>query len=220
METHASHQVFETQADRYEGWFERHAEVYQSELNAVRAALDRFPPGGRGLDIGTGTGRFAVPFGVCEGIEPATAMRQLAEVKGMDVRAGVAEALPYSDEQFDFALMITTICFLTDPLQGCREAWRVLKPGGSLIIGLVDRDSPLGRFYDASRAGNPFYQHARFHRVPEVVELMSSAGFRELDFQQTLFDSTGAHEHPDPVLPSYGRGGFVVVSGRKPSLPT
>jgi len=84
----------------------------------------------------------------------------------------------------------------------------------------VDRDSPLGRFYDASRAGNPFYQHARFHRVPEVVELMSSAGFRELDFQQTLFDSTGAHEHPDPVLPGYGRGGFVVVSGRKPSLPT
>lgn len=95
-------QVFETQADRYEDWFERHAAVYQAELNAVRAVLDKLPSGGRGLDIGTGTGtgRFALPFGVTEGVEPAAAMRRLAEAKGMEARAGIAEALPYGQGGF------------------------------------------------------------------------------------------------------------------------
>lgn len=70
---------FETDADVYDEWFERHDAAYRSELAAVRAALDALAPCGRGLDIGAGTGRFAAPLGIADGVEPAAAIRELAE---------------------------------------------------------------------------------------------------------------------------------------------
>ena len=72
-------------------------------------------------------------------------------------------------------MMVTTICFLADPPRACREAWRVLKKGGRLVVGLIDRESPLGRAYKARRNENPFCRPARFFPVAEVVGLMTRA---------------------------------------------
>ena len=74
-------------------------------------------------------------------------MGEIARQRGIEAIAGVAEALPFDDAQFDFALMITTICFLNDIKNAFREAYRVLKPDGCLIIGFIDKDSPLGKLY-------------------------------------------------------------------------
>lgn len=41
--------------------------------------------------------------------------------------------------------MVTVLCFLKDPFRALKEAKRVLKPQGKLIIGMIDPDSPLGR---------------------------------------------------------------------------
>ncbi|HAM49303.1 MAG TPA: SAM-dependent methyltransferase, partial [Nitrospiraceae bacterium] len=41
-----------------------------------------------------------------------------------------AENLPFEDNAFDFALMVTTICFMEDPLQALREIRRILCPSG------------------------------------------------------------------------------------------
>lgn len=59
----------------------------------------------------------------------------------------VAEALPFSAEQLDFALMVKIIYFLDNLEDAFREAYRVLKPCGSLIIGFIDKDTPLGQLY-------------------------------------------------------------------------
>jgi len=91
--------VFETEVERYERWFENHPGAYQSEVAAVRAAL---PESGRGLEIGTGTGRFSLPFGIVDGVEPAAAMRRVAEGHGLNVLDAKAENLPFPDGTFDF----------------------------------------------------------------------------------------------------------------------
>jgi SAM-dependent methyltransferase len=204
---------FETDAEVYDEWFDRHEAAYASELSAVRAALDAFAPCGRGVEIGAGTGRFAAPLGIADGIEPAASMRKLAEGRGLHLKDGTAEELPYENESFDFALLITTICFVDDPQQTCREAARVLRDGGRLLIGLVPRDSFLGRHYEVRRQTSRFYRSARFFTVEETKHLMKTAGFGEFACLQTLFNQPEKMTTPDPVLEGYNCGGFVVLTG-------
>ena len=122
---------------------------------------------------------------------------------------------PFRDARFDFALMVTTICFLDSVETSCREAYRVLEPGGSIIIGFVDRDSPLGMTYQEHKNENVFYREANFYSVGEVVFYLEKAKFREFTFTQTIYQDLGKIKAMEPVKGGYGEGSFVVVRGLK-----
>ncbi len=75
-----------------------------------------------------------------EAVEPDEAMlvearRSLADapVPIHLIRAPV-EILPFSDAQFDSAVVTLVFCSVGDPERGMREIWRVLKPGGTLFL--------------------------------------------------------------------------------------
>ena len=44
------------------------------------------------------------------------------------------EALPFPDASFDSAVVTLVFCSVRDPARGLREIWRVLKPGGTLLL--------------------------------------------------------------------------------------
>jgi SAM-dependent methyltransferase len=205
-------QPFEQHVDRYDEWFERNRAVYESELRAVASLLPRH---GVGIEIGVGTGRFAARLGIAVGAEPSAAMSAVARRRGIEVIQAVAECLPLADATFDVALLVTTLCFLDDAPLAFRETHRVLKQNGSLVVGFVDRDSPLGHKYQARKAQSVFYRQARFYNVAEVVDLMESTGFQDLVWVQTLFQDPATLRTPDPVCPGHGQGSFVVVRGTK-----
>ena len=102
---------FEEYASEYEDWFRKNHFVYISELKAVRSL---FPLTGKGVEIGVGTGRFASRLGISLGLDPSINMLKLARRNGIRVISAIAEKLPLYNEQFDFALMVTTICFLNN----------------------------------------------------------------------------------------------------------
>lgn len=203
---------FERYTGHYDRWFDVHENVYLAELRAVRPHI---PEKGVGIEIGVGTGRFAVPLGIKFGLEPSPKMAEIARKRGIEVIEGVAEAIPIDDETFDFALMVTTICFLDDPMKALKEINRILKPGGKLIIGFVDKDSPIGKFYEQHRAESKFYNVATFYSVDEVVDMMRRAGFSDFRFTQTIFEPLDRVPPDEPVKEGYGEGSFVVVSGVK-----
>ena len=205
-------QGFEQHVDRYDEWFERNRAVYESELRAVASLL---PGAGTRIEIGVGTGRFAARLGIAVGVEPSATMGAVACRRGIEIVQAAAECLPLADATFDVALMVTTLCFLDDARLAFREAHRVLRQDGSLVVGFIDRDSPLGREYEAKKADSVFYRDARFYSVTEVVDLMDSTGFQDLAWVQTLFHDVASLRTADSVRPGYGQGSFVVVRGTK-----
>jgi len=204
-------QPFDEHSDRYEDWFERNGFVYQSELDAVRKVL----PGGFGIEIGSGSGRFAAPLGIRYGVDPSMKMNEIARSRGVEVVCGAAEALPVTDSVFDFVLMVTTVCFVDDIDLSFDEARRVLKPTGRLVVGFIDRNSPVGKSYEANKERSVFYSKARFYSTEEIVAAMEKAGFSGISFAQTIFRDLSEIKASEPVKEGYGEGSFVVVSGLK-----
>jgi len=205
-------QPFEEHFEEYEKWFQEHRIVYESELQAVREML---PVSGKGLEIGVGSGRFAAPLGIGTGVEPSPRMGELARQKGISVIEGIAEDLPFSDSQFDYALMVTTICFVDDLDLSFREASRILKDDGVLVIGFIDRQSPVGQVYQKFRGKSNFYRMATFYSVEEVLESLKRAGFRNFSFNQTIFRALNEITDPEPIRAGYGEGSFVAIRAEK-----
>jgi SAM-dependent methyltransferase len=200
---------FDQHSKEYDAWFERNQDAYDAELKAVRMAMPASPV--TGMEVGVGSGKFAVPLGIRLGVEPSEEMARKAERQGIRVFRNVAEALPFGPEEFDFVLMVTTICFVDSVPASFREAFRVLKPGGCIIVGFVDKESDLGRQYDANREKSLFYKEASFFSTQETSAYLADAGFVDLTFLQTLIPG----EPTDLVQSGSGKGAFVVIKGIK-----
>jgi len=200
---------FDKHGDRYDEWFEKNRDVYRAELEAIRRLIPS--PAVKGLEVGVGSGRFAAPLGIQFGVEPSEKMAAKAEKRGIRVFRGVAENLPFSDCEFDLVLMVTTICFVDDVLKSFTEVFRVLKPGGCIIVGFIDRESELGKQYDDRRKTSVFYKDAAFFTAQEVCKYLTDAGFADLAFRQTVIPE----EAPEAIQNGFGKGAFVAARGMK-----
>ena len=202
-------EAFDRYSVEYDDWFRKHADLYQAELETIRLLMP--PPGSEGIEVGVGSGNFAVLLGIQVGVEPSEQMAAKAEKRGIEVYGGVAEALPFGDGMFDVVLMVTTICFVDDVLLSFREALRVLKKGGCVIVGFVDKESDLGKEYSANKQESKFYREAVFYSVSEVLQLLRETGFTIAAVRQALIPG----KMPAIVLEGYGKGAFVAVKGIK-----
>ena len=206
---------FDSFALEYDSWFDRHQWAFDSELLALSRCI---PVRGEGLEVGVGTGRFAVSLRVRYGVEPAKALATIAKSREVEVSIGRAEALPYKKNWFDFTLFVTTLCFVSDPVKSLEEARRVLKIGGRIIIGMIDEDAPPGKPYAKKRADNEFYKGARFYPVQQVSDWLASLGFAEIATHQTIFGDVASLDRTDEVREGHGDGLFVAICAKKPVL--
>src|SRR4030042_209848 len=141
--------IFDRYYQKYDAWYDRNKFAYLSELEALKKAL---PKRGKGLEIGVGTGRFASALGIGYGIEPSSNMVKIARQRGVDARLGFGERLPFNNASFNYVAIIITLCFVKDPQKVLKEARRVLKRRSKIIIGIIDKDSFLGKFYQKKKS--------------------------------------------------------------------
>lgn len=199
-------EVFDKHAKRYDRWFNEHPVLFRSELKALEKVV---PNNKYGLEIGIGTGRFAEKLAIDRGLDPSEKMAQIAIARGIDTLTGKAEEMPFKENSFDYAVMITVDCFLENIPKAFQEVRRILKTGGIFVIGMIDKNSRLGQFHQKKKQQSPFYRHAAFHSPVEITEYLKDAGFGEFEYWQTLNKvSETVIEKPKK---GYGKGGFVVI---------
>jgi ubiquinone/menaquinone biosynthesis C-methylase UbiE len=139
------------------------------------------------LEIGAGTG-FNFPYYQpgqverVEAIDPDTAMLRYARKRLKTARVPImltqaaVETLPFADETFDSAVATLVFCSVTNPLHGFREAMRVLKPGGTLLLveHVRSQGAIAARVQDAlvpltkRLSGNCHWNRATAHTVAEA----------------------------------------------------
>ena len=203
---------FEKHLDLYEDWFVVNHYVYVSELKAIRYLL---PQEGDGVEIGVGSGIFAAPLGIKTGVDPSPRMTEKARERNIVVTEGIAEKLPFQDQSFDYALMVTTICFVDDVQKSLRETARILKNKGVFVLAFVDKDSPVGREYLRMKEKSLFYKEATFFSTNELKETLTASGLVTEDIVQTVFGQIDEVKTVQDVKPGYGEGSFVVIRSVK-----
>jgi ubiquinone/menaquinone biosynthesis C-methylase UbiE/DNA-binding transcriptional ArsR family regulator len=134
-----SQQFFESAAGQ---WDKLRQDLFgrASYLQAIPALLDGHWVVG---DLGCGTGQLTTalaPFvktviAVDRSDEMLqTARGRLQDISNADIRKGELESLPIGDAELDAATLILVLHHLPDPAAALREAARVLKGGGRLLV--------------------------------------------------------------------------------------
>ena len=200
--------IFDIYYGDYEEWFEKHPEIYKAEIETIKALLPR----GKGLEVGVGSGRFAEPLGIKYGIEPSKNMAQIARKRGIEVLETTAEEMDF-EEEFDYILMVTTICFVKNPLKTIQNCYKALKKKGVLLIAFVDLNSPLGKIYEKNKHKSKFYKEAIFFTKEDIINLMKKAGFKEFECVENLYGDS--LDNLKFEINECNGGAFKVVRGEK-----
>jgi len=92
---------------------------------------------------------------------------------------------------------------------------RVLKKKGRIIVGIIDKNSKIGKIYQDKKVKSKFYRIARFYSTEELIKLLKKYNFKNIRTLQTLFDLPENLNKIDDIKEGYGEGSFVVVYGGK-----
>lgn len=161
-------------------------EIYDRlEKDAILSLVDK--KGGDLLEFGSGTGHWSdffakIGFNVI-GVEISDAMLEVARVKKFDNVQFIKGDVEKIDlgQKFDVVAILTALEFLNNPKIAVENAIKHLKPGGIIIIGVLNQDSELGRSRKQSEAITP-YSFAKFYTKDELQLLFEKYGEVELKY--------------------------------------
>jgi len=208
-------------AEGYDAWYRtaRGRWVGDAEFRLLVSLL-RPDAGESLLDIGCGTGYFARRFAREAGLRVAGLDRNpvwvdFARQHGGSERycVGRAEALPFADRSFDYALSVAALCFVADQRSAVREMLRVARK--RFAVGLLNRRSVL-YLRKGLGGGAGAYRGAHWHTYREIRALLEGLPVGRVAIRTAI------------VLPGAGAlvrgierlaprrlplGGFIAVAG-------
>jgi SAM-dependent methyltransferase len=207
---------FDNLASEYDAWFDKDGSlVFFIEVQALKTLLPSLPK--PWLEIGVGSGRFAQALGIETGIDPSIKLIQMARNRGIKAFQGSGEDELYSQETIGTVFLIVTLCFLISPLDVLKQVNRILIPDGKVVLGLVLKESPWGRFYQQKKNdGHRFYKYATFYNYEGITKLLTQAGFLTERVISTLFQKPDAVQSVEIPREGYFRdAGFTIITAGK-----
>jgi SAM-dependent methyltransferase len=161
---------------------------YPSDPGHQWAYLQRWLPkekDSRILDAGCGNGRYAL----------ALARQGYSQIDGIDLfdaietfgafryKRGTIDRTEFGNASFDCVFALSVIHYLVDPKDGLMELWRVLKPGGTLVLSAHTRYSlfTLVRLIRVKCGSAEHLTGVRFRSAITYCRLLNEIGFRVMD---------------------------------------
>jgi SAM-dependent methyltransferase len=176
------------------GDYAQHRLGFPGTIMARLAALEVGLPGQRVLDLGTGTGLFAFEFAkagcLVTGLDPSEDMLAKAkkvvadEQLSIELVRGSAEDTGLPDRSFDVVTAATSWHWF-DRGRAAKEAMRLLKPGGRLVIAVLDwhflPGNVLTKTFDLVQSFSPPKSQPNLStfRYPEWIVDLTEAGFNK-----------------------------------------
>jgi SAM-dependent methyltransferase len=228
---------FDQYAGKYDAWFMENENLLSSEV-ALVAYFMKNP--GRALSVGCGSGLFEYflkkdcGIDIREGLEPSSAMAEIAKKRGMDVMIGRIEESDLGVESYDTLLFNGTPSYINDLETAFEKAYYALKKGGRLVVVDVPKEGSFALLYnlakttgtwedDVFRGVKPssvypieFVKEANWRTTSEKVELMAKAGFTNYRYAQTLTKHPlyANNEFEEPQV-GYEKGDYVAICANK-----
>lgn len=229
---------FDEHAEEYDAWFLKNSNVLESEVLLLERFLAR---PGKALSVGCGSGLFEQilrarhDIDIRFGVEPAAGMARIAEARGMEVKSGVAEELPFGAAEFDTVLLNGNPSYIEKLDRAFSEAHRVLRSGGFIVVADVPAESSYGLLYrlagDAGTWEDPYLRKiaprhpypaefaaaANWRTTEEKADLLRAAGFVDLEYAQTLVrHAKYSNDSVERPIEGFDRGDYVAIRARKP----
>lgn len=187
-------------AEKYADWYQtaRGSYVGENEFECLARHIGS-TKNKKIIEIGCGTGFFlrkfaqkaeeTVGFDLTEGM--LSAGKKIAAEKGLEieyVQGDVLAGLPFNDEYFDIVYSNSMIEFfkMEEVRQVLKEMWRLLKPGGKFVIGVLNSESTWAYKRTAeSLEKDSIFSQGKFYSWDQLSELLSDFGKAKLE--TTLF---------------------------------
>lgn len=190
-ESYFENPAFEnTDHDSYFGYMDylKDREHIQIRLSEVLSRIKRHEWQGRLLDVGCGLG-FFVEVAQQNGWDAWGAELNKHAVDWANehvsdhVQYGTVDSLDFADGSFDCVTMFDVIEHLDDPRKELLDVWRVLRPGGLLVLVTPDAGALMSKllgshWLEMKRAP----EHLHFFTVPGLTRLLSLSGFTAFEW--------------------------------------
>ncbi len=223
-------------AEKYADWYQtpRGNYVGENEYSCLKNNIGDCS-GKKIIEVGCGTGfflrRFAEQAQETVGFDLTAGMlsrgRKIAEAEGLKInfiQGDILKGLPFQDDYFDIVYSNSMIEFFSDikeAKKALEEMWRVLKPGGKFVIGVLNKESTWAYKRTAeTMEKDTIFSEGKFYSWAEFNKLMQNFG--EVKIESTLFVPPYFKKKKDfewfePLEPEfkkrYPRRGALIVAG-------
>jgi len=184
----ADNALFDSKADTYDNWYTTPLGAYEDELENTLVFKHLGAVRGKTvLDVGCGTGLYSIRLSEngadVTAVDISSKMIEIARRKAQDRRQYIwydqadMTKLPYENRTFDMVVSITALEFAPDPLLALMEMARVLRPGGKVVVGVLNNDC--------------LWADARRERAKREASIYGAAHFFSSSDLRSLFHRTG-----------------------------